>query len=75
MEEQFADHQADDVLGAHDFSHLEVRNTCRTFCTEAADSQVCKHTRTQNINSLDINWMPFYVRIVSHTWKNNQKFL
>ena len=58
------------VLGEYGFSHLEARNTNRTFCTGGADFQVCEYTHTWNINLLIIKRMLFQVRITFHTWKN-----
>lgn len=69
LEEQFVDYQANDVSGAHVLSHLEVRNTNRTPCTEATDSQVCEYARIWNAKSIVIRRRMFYVRIVFHTSK------
>ena len=45
------------VLGEYGFSHLEARNTNRTFCTGGADFQVREYTHTWNINLLIIKRM------------------
>ena len=62
LEHQLANYQANAVLGEYGFSHLEARNTNRTFCTGGADFQVCEYTHTWNTNLLIIKRMLFYVR-------------
>lgn len=52
------------------FAHLEVRNTNRTLCNEAPDSQVYEYVRTWNAKQLIVRRMQFQVRKVLHTWEN-----
>ena len=70
LEHQLISYQVNAVLGEYGFSHLEVRNTNRIFCTGGTDSQVCEYIHTWNVNSLVIKRMMFQVRITFHTWKN-----
>lgn len=41
------------------FAHLEVRNTNRTLCNEAPDSQVYEYVRTWNAKQLIVRRMQF----------------